>query len=699
MRRRFLFFPLISISLLFPTFSRAQQWSGIIAPSRAIDWSTAGIPGGIPSGSWTQCGSTIAAYGTSSSPASPSTINNAIAACGTKEYVLLGSGDFYLNGVVDFTGHSNVVLRGQGANSTRLHFLGTTLAGCNGWWSAVCVAGSNTYEGGFQGSATWTGNYSQGSTTITLDNVSGIVPNLTPIVLDQCNTGLTGSSCTGSAADNSNVFVCEVVGTCSSQGANTGLHRVNRAQEEVVIATAITGSGPYTVTLLNPIKWPGWASGHSPQAWWGSSTITNSGVEDFAIDASTIGQRGVTFSTAYKCWAMGITTTTTNYYAVFNYISSHDVVRDSYFYWTSDAGTESYGIGGAVSGDLLMENNIMQGITDPINFDSQCSGCVAGYNYAVNQYDTTLGYMFGMFSFHGAGESDILLEGNIGSQPDSDNIWGTHTVNTMFRNYFNGYESNNGTMPTDNADPMHVAAFSRYYNLIGNVLGNPLHHTTYECIPAAATTSECSDVGVNTWVHVYDIGWSGNTHGHIALSGSPNDYALTASTLFRWGNYDVVSGAPQWNSSEVPTSDPYFPNAVPGSHTLPPSFYNGVTGTFPSCGTGLSFWKNPTTGTCPPFPAIGPDVSSGPLQVCSSGTYKYSVVASASQCAGGTSQAAIGGYAYAIPAMACYLNVMGGKPDGTGSMLSFNRASCYADDPSSGSGAPAPPTGLSASVQ
>src|SRR5215218_6386495 len=26
----------------------AQSWSGIISPSRAIDWSTAGVPGGIP---------------------------------------------------------------------------------------------------------------------------------------------------------------------------------------------------------------------------------------------------------------------------------------------------------------------------------------------------------------------------------------------------------------------------------------------------------------------------------------------------------------------------------------------------------------------------------------------------------------------------------------------------------------------------
>lgn len=712
-RDRSLLFPLISVALLAllsPTRSLGQAWSGIISAPRAADWTTAGPPGGISSANWTQCGPTIAAYGTSVSPASPSAINSAIASCGKNQYVLLGAGDFYLNGGIDFATHSNVVLRGQGAclggGCTRLHF--SSYTGCTGWYSAVCLEGSGTYEGGGYISANWVGNYSQGSATIQLDNVSGIVLNQTPIVLDQCNTGLTGSSssptCTGTPSDNSNLYVCEVEGTCSSQGANTGLHRVNRAQEEIVIATACvattgtctSGTGPYTLTLLNPIRWPGWTSSLSPQAWWGTNTITNSGVEDFLIDASTMGQRGVTFTTASGCWAKGIATTTTNFYAVFNYLTSHDVVRDSYFYWTTNAGTESYGIGGGVAGDLLMENNIMQGITDPINFDSQCSSCVAGYNFAVNQYDTTLAYMFGMFSFHGAGESEILLEGNIGSQPDSDNIWGSHTMSTMFRNYFNGYESNNGTMPTDNADPMHIAAFSRYYNLIGNVLGNPLHHSTYQCAAPSANATWCSDVSNNQWVHVYDIGWSGNTHGHIALSGSPNDL-LTASTLMRWGNYDVVSSAPQWNSSEVPTADPYYPNPVPGSQSLPASFYDGVTSTYPSCGTGLSFWKNPTTGNCPPYPPIGPDVSGSTLQVCSSGTYKYSVVTSPSQCAGGSSQSAIAGYAYATPAMQCYLDAMGGAPDGTGNMLSFNRASCYANDPS-GSSNVNPPTGLSAVV-
>src|ERR1700675_4050418 len=81
----------------------AQSWSGIIDPSRAVDWRTAGVPGGIPTNR-TQCGSTIAAY---NGPAT--TINNAIASCGgAGHFVSLGAGTFNLTSGIAFGGHSNI---------------------------------------------------------------------------------------------------------------------------------------------------------------------------------------------------------------------------------------------------------------------------------------------------------------------------------------------------------------------------------------------------------------------------------------------------------------------------------------------------------------------------------------------------------------------------------------------------------------
>ena len=513
----------------------AQQWSGILNSSLATNWSNVGISGGIPSGSWTQSGSTIAACGTSGSPVSPTTcgITSAISSCGTNHYVLLGSGDFYLTTGISLA--SNCVLRGNGANNTRLHFP-TAVAGCNGWGAAICMAGSNTYEGGGFTATGWTAGYTQGTTQITLTSVTGIVTNLTPIILDQCETGLSGTTssdtCTGTATDNSNLFICDTNPTCVTQSPNTGLYKTNRAQEEIKVATAITGSGPYTVTISPAIRNVNWASGQGPRAWWGSSTITNCGVEDMLIDPSTINQQSVMMMTDNSCWVEGVASTTANNYHVRNFISVHNVVRDSYFYQTYNSATQSYGIGGGLSSDLLMENNIFQQVTDPLAFDSSCDGCVAAYNFAVDDYNTTTAYMWPLLQLHSAGTAFILGEGNIGAQVLMDDIHGTHTQDTFFRNYLNGYELNgltSGTFPTKNTSPFGLSAFSRYMNLVGNVSGTASYHTTYQCIPAATNTVNC---GAGQFFDIYDLGWASNTLGQA--QGSNND-TLTAPTKFSLG--------------------------------------------------------------------------------------------------------------------------------------------------------------------
>jgi len=59
--------PVLVLPLLLLTLSAclyAQNWSGILGPTRAIDWSQAGVVGGVPYTTWTQSGSTIAAVAT-----------------------------------------------------------------------------------------------------------------------------------------------------------------------------------------------------------------------------------------------------------------------------------------------------------------------------------------------------------------------------------------------------------------------------------------------------------------------------------------------------------------------------------------------------------------------------------------------------------------------------------------------------------
>src|ERR1700722_5843125 len=120
---------LIVFVLAFAASAWGQNPSaGIIATNRTIDFSAgnAGVVGGIPSGSWSQCGSTVTA-GTSAA-----TINSLLAACGNNTYLLLGPGTFNLSSSIDFSHLSHRVVRGSGANSTFLNYTG----------SGNCISGS-----------------------------------------------------------------------------------------------------------------------------------------------------------------------------------------------------------------------------------------------------------------------------------------------------------------------------------------------------------------------------------------------------------------------------------------------------------------------------------------------------------------------------------------------------------------------------
>src|SRR5438105_7024653 len=97
---------------LTPLAVRAQQWSGIVDPSRAIDWSHAGA-GSIPA--------RITICSTLNPGATLGQINAAIAACPSGQTVFLNAGTYAgLSGEIDLK--SNVTLRGAGPDKTFLVF-------------------------------------------------------------------------------------------------------------------------------------------------------------------------------------------------------------------------------------------------------------------------------------------------------------------------------------------------------------------------------------------------------------------------------------------------------------------------------------------------------------------------------------------------------------------------------------------------
>jgi hypothetical protein len=624
----------LALAATVPVRAHAQTppWTGIIAPSRAIDWSQAGVPGGIPVRT-TVCAS-IAPEGSASAPVAPADVNAAIAGCPAGEVVYLQPGNFYFSSGIDFADHSNVTLRGAGADQTFLYFYGD--ASCYGMQGDVCIEnGTNTWGGNGATVGNWTAGYAPGTTQITLDNTSGIVPGRTLLILDQLNDSNT---------DNGGLWINDTNGVAEDDNPSNG-YRPGRAQGQVVLATAVSGS---TVTISPGIYMPNWSSSQSPQAWWSTPAVTGDGVEDLSMDNSHSNGNAIVVDSGYGDWVNGVRSYQEgSIQHVLVYQSAHCTIQSSYFYGTPNAITESYGYDEVMSSDDLIANNIFQHIASPVVVDGSSSGTVAAYNYALDDYfgGASSNWMAIAFEPHSAGIDYELFEGNVGDGFGADDIHGTGNLWTLFRNRLYGFDPPD-PLRTNDTIAVTVDSFHRFMNVVGNVLGDSGVTTTYQIVAPAGGNQDMVD-------EVYNLGWSN-------WAGWPTQDPLTPSTLFRWGNYDVVHNAAEWNPLEVPSSLSALANPVPTTETLPASFF---------LSSKPAWWITPW-GT-PPWPAIGPDVTGG-------------------------TDASANGHANAIPAQLCYENSPNDQnypQDQSGLYVKlFNAGSCYGQPP-------AAPTGLTAAVQ
>jgi len=694
-------FSLAIVLICMSATSQAQQpWSGVLDPNRGTDWTQAGVVGGIPSGSWSQCGATIAPYGSSGAPASPSTITTALQNCsGKNQYVLLGAGTFYLNNGICMTGINNVELRGSGANSTFLKFTGA--ASCNGGNGSALV-GFQSSDGTWFGNPgtvyNWTSGYAKGSNQIVLSSGAKIVAGSTMIFLDQCDTGYSGSPCAGAATDNGNFFNCGDGYSggkgCSVMGADDGNGRKNRFQSEIVQAVSCSpscgNSGTTTVTITPALIHPNWSSGQTPQAWLiqPSSFV---GLRNLAIDGSaTQDTAGVSFVNMENSWVQGVALLHSWDIGIYMVTASHISVADNYVFDTGQ--NLKYGdpmsIKDTVGANNLIQNNIVQATRIAImNGEGPAAGDVIAYNFTVNGNDAADG-LWGMLWQHSNGDDYDLYEGNVSNQMFEDQIHGTHLMLTMYRNFLTGWEScangNCGGAAAKDAQlsAADVLSYNRYSNWIANVLGTPGIANEYSYTGTDYYTS-------NADRSIWNVS-SGNNGGNYIV---PTDNT-TGATLYRWGNYDTFHNATQWSTSEVPTGLSPYPQASPSTSCTsslgcPASFY--LSGR-------PSWWPSSI-----PFPAIGPDVTNGNVGICSGtlntkGQYAGLPALSSSQCVGTSLTASSwGGHVNGIPAMACYLNVMNGPPDGTGGALPFDAASCYGSSGST-SNSPGTPVGLSGNI-
>jgi hypothetical protein len=680
------------LSLIFVLLASpclAQNWSSFLDPSRAIDWRT-GVGFTIPSYS-TACPTQPTLQASSGNASANATaIQNALASCtSTQNVVNLPSGTYYVTNF-SFGSQGKQVLRGAGPNATYIYITTSSGSLCNGDGGAVCMSsspayynGSSTVLPGGSNACSWTGGYLQGTTIITLSSCGGAPPVNHTIILDQAND----------TSDSRGVFLCDTSApgyTCTYKGSGAGnadgrvISGVTHSQQQVVYVTGVIslGGGSYTVTISPGLYFTNIRSGQSPGAWW-PGFVQNDGIENLTLDysqstAGSTNAAAITMYDCYQCWVKNVRSIDAGRNHVYLIQSADDVIRDSYFYQSQAHSSVSYVVEPEETSGILVENNIFQQVTNPIMI-GQTSGSVFGYNFGVDdQYTTPSDFATGSYASHNAGSEMNLFEGNDFLGIWVDDAWGTSTQATIFRNSLPGWQSGK----TQATIPLLIRAWSRDYNYIGNILGQPGYHTLYQTYATSGTG------GVNLGSEnssIYSIGTADS--GGLCTSQEPPCDAMGWTTLMRWGNYDTVNGTTQWNATEAsPAANTYVNANLTSSifsslsHTLPASLYYSST---------PSWWPSGKT-----WPPIGPDVSSGNVGICSSGsTYSGAQATLSSQCTGGTLASAWASHVTSIPAQDCYLNTMGGPPDGSGSLLNFDANTCYAT-----ASLPASPTGLSATL-
>jgi hypothetical protein len=387
-----------------------------------------GVPGGIPSGSWTQSGSTISSTGGNMT----STIQSALNSCGTNHYVLLAPGTF---NVTTLQIKSNCALRGSGPQSTILNATGSSGAIVN-----MGVNGDAPYK---NGSATITGGNTAGSTSLTLsaksqDNNQTTVSAGGFLLITEVNDPVYVSA---AGIQNQSCTYCDQIfgGT--------------RARGQIVQITSVSGSGPYTVGITPALYTNyGVASGTSP-AWATPFGVENGGqpdciycgIENIQIKANgtglSAGMADIVMTECAFCWVKNVEDNYTDGDHVDVLFSYRNEIRDSYFsnaFGHGAGGTDADVMLAAKTSGTLVENNIMERLHSSIVNNWGAAGNVYGYNYLVGSYDAVgvFANMIDLAANHGFHPQFNLFEGNVGPNFEPDDFHGSSSTGTTFRNWW-----------------------------------------------------------------------------------------------------------------------------------------------------------------------------------------------------------------------------------------------------------------------
>lgn len=523
----------------------------IIPLDRQVHWAP-GIPGGIPVRDQICADVTQDPYGAAGDGQADdaAAIQAAIDACPEGQVVYLPAGTYRVTETIFVT--KGVVLRGDGPGLTRVEGDDTP-----NW--AILQMGEMWDESNAPIVSVSSG-YTKGSTSVVVADVSPFeVGDL--VNIDQRNDG-------------------DLVWVTGSESACTYGSREDgqRLLGQIVEVTSIDpGTG---AVGFDPPLAVDYDAGLSPEMELVHSNITRyAGVEDLSVsDRSYRGDNNanVRFHACAYCWARNIDSDMVSGRHIqiarsFRNVVEHSMVHHAHCY---NPGANAYGIAiERQTSDSLVQDNIAYYLNVGIVLASSGPGNVVGYNFGdvmwERNYPNTNWLMADESSNHCAHPYMNLLEGNVGTQFSADDIHGSSSHQTFFRNAMD--HQHEGIDTTGNVYAVAIAAHNRYLTFVGNVFGQPGDVGAYEA------TENCAE-----GLAIYKIGWPSD----CGLGDESID-PLVRETLIRHGNYDYVSGDTIWDETIE-------------EHDLPDSLYLGAKPSF----FGDLAW-----------PAIGPDLDpmNGPI--------------------------------------------------------------------------------------
>jgi PKD repeat protein len=449
-----------------------------------------GVQGGIPDSS------RMPVHATLPSTATAAQINSAISTCPAGSVVQLQAGTFSLTERVSMK--SGVVLRGAGPSRTILNFTG------GGGYNNGLISFAGPFQDAPPIVKSLIGGMGQGSTVLTLNNVTGLaVGDL--VGIDQLNDANIG---------------VENVATFTSRSGGI------RGQGQNVMITAINGSA---ITISHPILMTNYNSAAQPEVWRIGSPMRNAGVENMKL--VNVDQDNADFNIyiqgGFNCWIKDVHSVAAERSHMRAYQCVRIEVRHSLFQRTKSYASQSYGMNVTYSSFCLVEDNIFEEVTSPVNlWGSGTCGNVIAYNYTQNmRLDAAPAWLSENVFTHGCHPSMNLVEGNHLTTIYWDYIWGSASHNTAFRNRVTGWEAGKAA----NTFPICAERNNRFETYAGNVLGMEGIHTRYKLAGTAQT-------GLDNYIYVF--GYAGTDQE--SLTGYDPQVAATAVLK---GNYNYADHA------------------------------------------------------------------------------------------------------------------------------------------------------------